>query len=109
MKSDKLLTLLGFASKAGRLSFGAAKSEEALKSGKSSLVVSACDISAKSRKEMEFSAKKYSVGFIVLKESDITAVSRAVGRQCGILSVNDSGFADALLKAYDEGGNANDK
>ena len=39
----------------------------------------------------------------------MTAVSDAVGRRCGILSVNDSGFAGALLKAYVEGGNANDE
>ena len=45
----------------------------------------------------------------MLEGVDISAVSDAVGRRCGILTINDSGFADAFLKAYVEGGKANDE
>lgn len=104
--NNKILTLLGFATKAGKLCFGFEAAVTSLKSGKSKLVISACDISEKSRKEIDFFANKANVKHMKLCEIDIKAVSDAVGRKCGIISVNDSGFADACA-AYDEGGNAN--
>ena len=47
--------------------------------------------------------------FLRLEGLNIKTLSDAVGRRCGILSINDSGFADAFLKAYTRGGNANDE
>ena len=44
-----------------------------------------------------------------LKGIDIKALSTAIGRKCGIVSVNEVGFAKALEKALIEGGFANDK
>ncbi len=99
--SKKVLTLLGFAAKAGKLSFGFDACVSALKSGKSKLVVIACDISPKSRKEAIFYAEKASVKQLLLVETNIETLSAAVGRKCGIISVDDSGFADAItLKAH---------
>mgnify|MGYP000560915302 CR=1 FL=1 len=63
----------------------------------------------KSRKEIGFFCEKHRVKLLVLEGVDISAVSDAVGRRCGILTINDSGFADAFLKAYVEGGKANDE
>lgn len=107
--NKKVCSLLGFAAKAGRLSYGMAAAMESLKTGKSQLIVIASDISAKSKKETAFFAQKVGVTYKVLEDFDIETVSDAVGRQCGILSVNDSGFADAILNEYIEGGNANDQ
>lgn len=98
--NSKILSLLGFAAKAGKLSFGFEAAVTAIKSGKSNLVIIAEDISPKSRKEMLFFAEKGDTKHIVLKGIDIKAVSDAVGRKCGIISVNDSGFANACLEAY---------
>ncbi|MBR7132372.1 MAG: ribosomal L7Ae/L30e/S12e/Gadd45 family protein [Clostridia bacterium] len=98
--NDKILTLLGFAAKAGKLSYGFDTTVTAIKKGKSGLVLTACDISEKSKKEIEFFATQRTVPYIVLKDTDIEALSKAVGRKCGIVSVNDSGFADACRKAY---------
>lgn len=106
---NKALTLLGFAAKAGKLSYGMDAAGAAVKSGSSRLVAAAEDISEKSKKEVRFFADKSSVRLQVLNGVDIETVSAAVGRRCGILSINDSGFADAFLKAYVEGGNANDE
>ena len=103
---NKILTLLGFATKAGRLSFGMKATEEALKSGKSKVVVIADDVSPKSKKEVLFFSHNKDVQIITLKDTTITDVSEAVGRKCGIISVNDKGFADAILNIT--GGNAND-
>ena len=106
---EKALTLLGFAAKAGKISCGMDAAVKTVKSGKAFLAVAAYDVSEKSRKEIAFFAQKYSVKFLVLERLDIKTVSDAVGRRCGIMSVNDSGFAGAFLKAYVEGGNANDE
>lgn len=104
---NKVLTLLGFAAKAGRLGFGMKATADALKSGKSKLVVMAEDVSPKSQKEVLFFSHNKKIPVKTLKDTTITDVSEAVGRKCGIISVNDIGFADAIFDIT--GGNANDK
>lgn len=102
--NNKILTLLGFASKAGKLSFGMDMSLASLKAGKSFLIVCAFDISDKSKKEIGFHTQNKNVPFITLTDVNIDTVSKAVGRKCGIISVNDKSFADAI-----KGGYANDQ
>ncbi len=104
---NKVLTLLGFASKAGRLQFGMAKSIESVKNGKSKLLVYANDVSDKSKKEVKFISHNKNLGCISLEEVTIEELSAAVGRKCGIISVCDNGFAEAILKLL--GGCANDQ
>lgn len=60
---------------------------------------------------MLFFSDKNNIKTTILKGVDIQTVSNAVGKKCGIISVNDNGFADALLEANEviEGGNADDK
>ena len=57
MPDCKALTLLGFAAKAGKLSFGMDAAVKTLKSGKAFLAVAAYDVSDKSRKEIAFSRR----------------------------------------------------
>ena len=97
--NNKILSLLGFAAKAGKLSYGFEASIGAVKAGKSRLVLVAQDISPKSLKETMFFADKYGVKHTVLSAIDIKTVSDAVGRKCGIISVSDQGFADGIIKA----------
>lgn len=97
---SKILTLLGFASKSNKLSFGFASSSETLKKQKSKLIVVGFDISEKSKKEIRFLAKKNGVNVIVLQNTDTNTLSHAVGRNCGIISVNDDSFASAIAENY---------
>lgn len=101
--------MLGFASKAGKLSYGFEASILSVKKKTSKLLVVAEDISPKSCKECAFFAEKFSVRCEILEGIDIITLSNAVGKKCGIISVNDNGFAEACIKALFEGGNANDK
>ncbi len=96
--NSPMLSLLVFASKARRLSYGTHATMYAIDSGKAKLVCAACDISAKSVKELRFSADKKNIPVIVLEGIDIEMLSKAVGKNCGILAVKDDGFADALLE-----------
>lgn len=93
---DKILNLLGFASKAGKLTFGFEATVGAIKSGKAKLVLIAEDISPKSRKETVFFSEKFGVRHIELEEVNIETLSTAVGKKCGILSVCDQGFAEGI-------------
>ena len=96
MSNDPILSRLGFARKAGRLSVGFAKSKEALEKGISSLIIVAYDVSEKSEKEIRFFSKgKVTVGRV---NYTIDEISRIVGLRGGIVSVNDEGFANAILK-----------
>lgn len=107
--SKKILSLLGFAAKSGSLSYGFGAVTDAIKASKAQLVLIAEDISQKSRKEIMFFSNKYNIKAVTLIGIDIKTVSDAVARKCGIISVNDKGFAGALNKALIEGGFANDQ
>lgn len=101
--NNKILTLLGFASKAGKLSFGMDMTITSIKAKKSFLTVAAFDVSEKSKKEISFHTNN-KVPFIILTDADIETLSKAVGKKCGIISVNDKSFAEAI-----KGGYANDQ
>ena len=95
--TNKILTLLGFASKAGKLSYGMDASVESIKKSKSKLIITACDISVKSLKEINFHAQKNNVRVVTLEDCNIETLSHAVGKKCGMLSVNDIGFRDGIV------------
>ncbi|MBR4072391.1 MAG: ribosomal L7Ae/L30e/S12e/Gadd45 family protein [Clostridia bacterium] len=103
--TNKVLALLGFASKAGKLSYGMDATVDVINRGKSKLAVIGCDVSEKSKKEIRFHSEKNNIQVIVLEDCNIETVSSAVGRKCGIISVNDSSFADGILNAMNKGGN----
>lgn len=98
MKTDYILSLLGFAAKAGKLSFGTHASEFAISTKKANLVLAAEDISAKSFKELKFKADKQNIPVITLIGIESETLSHRVGKKCGIIAVCDSGFADSILK-----------
>ncbi len=108
MISSKILTLLGFAAKALKLEYGMQKSIEAIKKNRSKLIVIASDLSEKSKKEISFYATKQNIR---LRTIDVTIekLSTAVGRKCGVISVNDNGFADAIFNNQEANSNANDQ
>ncbi len=105
---SSVLAYLGFASKAGKLAFGQAKTAACIKAGRAKAVLIAGDISQKSRKEMLFLCEKYSVAAFVTEDNSDTFL-KATGRMCSVISICDNSFADAVkskLKLL--GGNADD-
>lgn len=106
---DKVLTLLGFASKAGKLSYGFDAACSALSQNKSKLLLIANDISPKSQKEVLFFGDRFKTKTFVLSDYNMETVSHAVGRKCGIISVNDTEFSKGLISAINAGRNLNDK
>ena len=98
MNSEKILSLLGFAAKAGKLSFGTHATQFAIESGRAKLVLATEDISEKSVKELKFKADKKSITVLNLSGISTAELSKRVGKNCGILAVTDQGFADAITK-----------
>lgn len=96
MKS-KVLTLLGFAAKAGALVFGAQLSVKAVGCGKAKSVFFANDISFKSRKEILFYCEKNKTGAFELKGINMMELGKAVGRKCGVVAVTDSNFGSSII------------
>ncbi len=102
MNNDSILTLLGFGAKAGRLSFGTHATEFSITSKKAKLVCAAEDISVKSVKELKFKADKNNIPVIILKGIDTALLSKRVGKGCGIIAVNDDGFARSIMNKCKE-------
>ena len=109
MGQNKILTLLGFASKAVKLQFGMDASQNSLKKKQAKLIITAADVSEKSKKEILFYATGKNVPVITLPDCDMETLSKAVGKKAGIIAVNDEGFANAMVEAFKQGGSANDK
>ena len=109
MGQNKVLTLLGFAAKAGRLFYGMDAGVSSLKKNQARLVITADNVSEKSRKEISFYATGKNVPVITLPDCDIETLSKAIGKRAGIVAVNDEGFAKAISEAVTKGGSANDK
>lgn len=100
--ADKFLNLLGMCRKAGKLTLGANKSTELIKSGKAEIVFVASDLSEKTEKELKFTAKNTNVA-VVRTEYSIETLSAAVGAPAGVLAISDKGFATALKNILNGG------
>ena len=98
--NNKILSLLGFCRKAGKLIVGTQKVTELINSGVSCLVVLSSDISQKTEKEMKFIASKHKAVVIRINE-DTNTVAHSTGTTAGIVATADEGFCKAIL----QGGN----
>ena len=109
--NDKLLALLGFASKANKLSYGFDAVCATLSKNKSELVLTANDISEKSKKEVLFFCNKFKTKMLALNECDMQTLSHAIGHKCAVISVNDISFANGIQNAVENhaGRKLNDK
>ena len=95
--THKTAALLGFAAKAGKLSYGMFAAVTSAKTGKAKLLLCCRDVSEKSRKEINHFADKFNIKTMTLDES-MDNMPAVIGRRCGILSVNDIGFRDSLTQ-----------
>ncbi len=97
MNSNKLLTLLGFCRKAGKLVTGTEKVTQLVKSRKECLVMLAEDISEKTEKELRFFAGK-GRAVVIRVPFDTETVSCAIGIRAGVVATSDDGFCKAILQ-----------
>ena len=96
MKNNKVLSLVGLATKAGKTVSGEFSTEKSVKSGKSFLVIVADDASENTKKKFRNMCEFYDVPVYFL--SDKETVGRAMGKEFrASLSIQDENFAKAIL------------
>ncbi|MCI9272926.1 MAG: 50S ribosomal protein L7ae [Clostridiales bacterium] len=92
MNSDRLLSLLGLARRAGRLSLGNDAAISSVEDGASALVLLANDVSPRTAKGVELAAEDAAVDVMRIAHT-MDEISMALGKRCGVVSVDDAGFA----------------
>lgn len=100
--NDRLLSLLGLARRAGRVSLGFDPVCESVAKGEAALVLVAADISEGSLRKLRSNIDKYGV-CIEQTPYDIDSLAAAVGKAVRVISVNDSGFAAKVKELLDAG------
>ena len=95
----KLLSLLGLARRAGRLSLGNDPVLESIRKKESCLLLAAEDLSPRTAKGIRSAAGNVPLMRISVSMEEI---GMAVGKRAGILSVNDAGFANRITEISKE-------
>jgi ribosomal protein L7Ae-like RNA K-turn-binding protein len=108
--NDKLLSFVGLCRLARRLVIGAQSCEKSLSAGKSKLIIYASDISTSSLKPVLSAAERLGVESLDIGRSK-EELSLALGKLCGVASVEDDGFAVKLrsMCMNEKGGELYDK
>lgn len=96
---DKLLGLLGLCRRAGRLEGGFDACREAARDRRAALLIAAADVSEKTYKNLCYEANRAGIGAVRI-DADMAELGRACGLRAGVVSVNDRGFAGAILTEY---------
>lgn len=94
---DKVLSMLGLAAKAGKVTSGEFSVEKSVKSGKAYLVIVAGDASDNTRKMFTNMCTYYNVPIYFYGDKDI--LGNAIGKKTrASLTVTDAGFSKAIVK-----------
>jgi len=94
--NDPLLSLLGIARRAGKLSLGSDAAQEAALGGKCPLILFSEDLSPRTIRKVAAAAAKGKTQTAALHVG-MDAIGMAIGKRTGVIAVNDIGFAKKLL------------
>ena len=100
MKPDKILSLVGLATRAGKTASGEFCTEKEVKTGRAALVIVAGDASENTKKKFRDMCEFYEVPIYFIADKE------ELGKYCGkefraSLAIQDENFAKALLKALE--------
>lgn len=105
--TDKFLSLLGMARRAGKLSLGHDAAKGAMVSNRASLCILSSDTSDRLKAEFERLSEQQARSVpIIIADSTMFELGHAVGSKAGVITVDDAGFADRLWRLSQDGGNA---
>ena len=98
--NEKFLNMTGMAKRAGKVITGESLCKEAVRKGKSKLIITALDASENTKKSMKNSCDFYGVAYVEAETmADLGKYTGASAR--AVVSVNDSNFAKAILNKLD--------
>lgn len=94
-KKHKLISFLGLAKKAGKLSIGKDAAVESILKGSAKLIVFSSDLSDRSSKDIQKVLQENKVPFI---STDISMdeFEMVINKKAGIICIKDSGFAKKI-------------
>lgn len=105
-EQNKVLSLLGLATRAREVVSGGFATEQAVKCGKAQLVIIAENASDNTKKKFSNMCTFYEVPYVVYGEMD--ALGHAMGKQeRTTIAVTNSGFADSIHKQITNGTGSN--
>lgn len=100
MITDKLLLMLGLATRARKISHGSFLAEDAIKKGKAYLAIVASDASNNTKKSFKDACTYYNVPLMIYSNAE--SISKICGKtNIVVLTVNDNNFASEITKIYD--------
>ncbi|BDF34137.1 MULTISPECIES: L7Ae/L30e/S12e/Gadd45 family ribosomal protein [Extibacter] len=100
MGQNKILSLIGIATKAGKTASGEFCTEKEVKSGRAALVIVAGDASDNTKKKFQNMCDFYKVPIYFYKDKD--TLGHAMGKEFrASLAVLDEGFAKGIRKHMD--------
>lgn len=104
--NDRILSFLGLARRAGKLSLGFDPSVDAMIHGRTKLLLLCEDLSERSKSKILKITDRTKTKIIFLNIS-MNEVGMAIGKTSGIISVDDEGFAKKLVMLCEDktGGN----
>ena len=100
--TDKILSMIGLAAKAGRLRGGDFAVKDSVRNGKSFLVIIAADASENTKKVLSDKCRSYNVPFLFYGTKEELGLHSGRSLTAG-LSVEDRGFAGAIRKLAENG------
>ncbi|MBR6408443.1 MAG: ribosomal L7Ae/L30e/S12e/Gadd45 family protein [Clostridia bacterium] len=95
--TDKLLSIIGLARRAGKISLGCDPALLAIAKHKTKLIVTAQDISKNTLSRITAAAGEKNVSMLALGYTK-EQISSALGKLTAVFSVNDEGFAKQIQK-----------
>lgn len=97
MSQNKALSMIGLATKAGKVASGEFCTEKEVKSGRAYLVIVADDASDNTKKKFQNMCDFYQVPIYFYKDKD--ALGHAMGKEFrASLAILDEGFADGIQR-----------
>ena len=94
---NKVLGLIGIATKAGKVAFGTEAVEESIKKRKVKLVIIAEDTSDKAKENMEFKCKKNEIPIVYF--GTIEMISHAIGKiNKSVICIKDKNLGEEIYK-----------
>ena len=102
MEQNKVLRLLGLATRAGKISFGMESSIDTIKKGKAKLILIAEDASDRTNRNVTMVANENNTPYRIY--GNIEQLSKNIGKENkAIIVIKDINFAKEMLKIIDGG------
>ena len=102
MEQNKVLRLLGLATRAGKIAFGTESVIDTIKKNKASLVIVAKDAADRTKRNIQRIAEENNVP-VKFYES-IETLSKSIGKENkAIIAIKDKNFSSEILKIIDGG------